>query len=225
MKHLFLALLLGALAAFSPLTKAQAEAPVTPPQQPEKTVCLTFDDGPTDSTTPKILDVLKKEGVKATFFVIGRQIQNREDILRRESEEGHVLGIHTYSHEYGAIYASKQALLDDIGACKKAIRKVLPEFNTDLYRFPGGSYTVRQELIEAVENAGYRWYDWNASAEDAVNQNASPEDLFENAVSSANGKKHVVLLMHDGVKYKSTIRCLPRLIRYFRKEGYIFKTL
>ncbi|HIY96888.1 MAG TPA: polysaccharide deacetylase [Candidatus Borkfalkia excrementigallinarum] len=191
----------------------------------EKTIYLTFDDGPTDSTTPKILDILKNENVKATFFVIGRQISGREKILFRESAEGHAIGIHTQTHEYKKIYDTEETLLADIRACKASIRKVFPDFETDLYRFPGGSFGVKKELIAAVEKAGYRHYDWNASAEDAVSANASAEDLYNNVLLSAGNKKNVILLMHDGVGYKSTIACLPSVIRHFRSGGYTFSTL
>ena len=89
-----------------------AAAPVTAAEDTEqKVICLTFDDGPTDSTTPKVLDILDAFGVRATFFLIGRQISGREDIVRRTAAAGHAVGIHTYSHVYREIYASPQALL------------------------------------------------------------------------------------------------------------------
>ena len=191
----------------------------------EKRIWLTFDDGPTDSTTPKILDILENENVKATFFVVGRQIAGREKILLREAGEGHAIGIHTYTHEYNKIYASADALRKDIDLCSKAIRSVLPDFNSDLYRFPGGSYNVKHELIAAVENAGYRHFDWNASAEDAVSPNTPASVLYQNVLDSAGSKSEVILLMHDGVGYKETIKCLPSVIKHFREKGFAFCTL
>ena len=191
----------------------------------EKRIWLTFDDGPTDSTTPKILDILENENVKATFFVFGRQIAGREKILLREAGEGHAIGIHTYTHEYNKIYASADALRKDIDLCSKAIRSVLPDFNSDLYRFPGGSYNVKHELIAAVENAGYRHFDWNASAEDAVSPNTPASVLYQNVLDSAGSKSEVILLMHDGVGYKETIKCLPSVIKHFREKGFAFCTL
>ena len=191
----------------------------------EKRIWLTFDDGPTDSTTPKILDILENENVKATFFVVGRQIAGREKILLREAGEGHAIGIHTYTHEYNKIYASADALRKDIDLCSKAIRSVLPDFNTDLYRFPGGSYNVKKELVDAVEKAGYRHYDWNCSAEDAVSPNTPASVLYQNVLDSAGSKNEVILLMHDGVGYKETIKCLPSVIKHFREKGFAFCTL
>lgn len=217
----FIAAALLALTAFAALPFIPARA-CSPPAQPLE-IYLTFDDGPTDSTTPKILDVLKKENVRATFFVVGRQIKGREKILKRTAEEGHSIGIHTYSHRYDEIYADKAALLKDIEKCRGAIKKVLPDYNKNLYRFPGGSFLC-PSLREAVTRAGYRYYDWNASAGDAEGRYTAKQ-LFENAIRTSKGKKPVILLMHDGVGYKNTVRALPEIIRRFKNEGYVFKTL
>ena len=131
-----------------------------------KAIYLTFDDGPTDSVTPKVLDVLEKESVHATFFVIGKQISGREEILRRIAAQGHSVGVHSYSHCYKEIYADAKALLKDIAECRSAIRKVLRRYDKMIYRFPGGSF-MRPDLRDAVTGAGYNYYDWNASAGDA----------------------------------------------------------
>lgn len=227
MIRIFSALILAAALLFSPPLSTASSCINDPhPTDPEiKTVCLTFDDGPTDSTTPKILDILQKEKIHATFFVIGRQISRRKEILQRIFDEGHSIGIHTYSHEYKQIYASSSALLSDIRRCQKSIREVLPEWNSDLYRFPGGEAGLSDSLISAVKNAGYRICSWNASVEDAVSPNAAAEDLYNNAVRSAGEKNHVVLLLHDGVGYKETVRALPKIIDYFRGKGYTFQPL
>ena len=217
----FIAAALIALAAFAALHSVPARA-CSPPAQPLE-IYLTFDDGPTDSTTPKVFDVLKKENVRATFFVVGRQIKGREKILKRTAEEGHSIGIHTYSHRYDEIYADKAALLKDIEKCRGAIKKVLPDYNKNLYRFPGGSFLC-PSLREAVTRAGYRYYDWNASAGDAEGRYTAKQ-LFENAIRTSEGKTTVILLMHDGVGYKNTVRALPEIIRRFKNEGYVFKTL
>lgn len=221
------ALILAAALLFSPPLSAASSCINEPhPSDAEiKTICLTFDDGPTDSTTPKILDILRKEDIPATFFVIGRQISRRKEILQRTFDDGHAIGIHTYSHEYKQIYASSSALLGDIRRCQKSIREILPEWNSDLYRFPGGEAGLSESLVSAVKNAGYRICSWNASVEDAVSPNASAEDLYNNAVRSAGEKNHVILLLHDGVGYRETVRALPKIIDYFRGKGYTFQHL
>lgn len=218
-----LSFLLAALLCICPPACGTRPAAAAVTDAGERVIYLTFDDGPTDSTTPKALDILREFGVKATFFVIGRQIRGREEILRRTAAEGHAIGIHTYTHDYAAIYRSREALLEDIGRCRDAIRAALPGYDRNIYRFPGGSFLC-PELRDAVRKAGYRYYDWNASAGDAEG-NYSAEQLFENAVRSAQNKDPVLLLLHDGVGYRQTLRALPKIIGYFQNEGYRFKTL
>lgn len=218
-----LSFLLAALLCICPPACGTRPAAAAVTDAGERVIYLTFDDGPTDSTTPKALDILREFGVKATFFVIGRQIRGREEILRRTAAEGHAIGIHTYTHDYAAIYRSREALLEDIGRCRDAIRAALPGYDRNIYRFPGGSFLC-PELRDAVRKAGYRYYDWNASAGDAEG-NYSAEQLFENAVRSAQNKDPVLLLLHDGVGYRQTLRALPKIIAYFQNEGYRFKTL
>lgn len=208
---------------FCSLTSAANFAAAQETGAQTKEIFVTFDDGPTDSTTPKVLDVLQREKVPATFFVIGRQINGREKTLRRIAAEGHAIGIHSYSHQYKEIYQSADALLADIEKCRKAIQNVLPQYDRMLYRFPGGSFLC-PHLRDAVVHAGYRYFDWNASAGDAEG-NFSAKTLYENAVKTSEGKNPVVLLLHDGVGYRETIRALPDIVQHFKKDGYTFKTL
>lgn len=204
----------------------EAAAPASAAENAEqKVICLTFDDGPTDSTTPKVLDILDTFGVRATFFLIGRQISGREDIVRRTAAAGHAVGIHTYSHVYREIYASPQALLCDIAACRKAIRAALPGYEGKLYRFPGGEYGKPEALRRAVREAGLTVCAWNASADDSVLPHATADELFENAVRTGADRQRIVLLLHDGVNYRATVACLPRIIRHYKARGYRFETL
>ena len=106
---------------------------------------------------------------------------------------------------------------------EKAIRSVLPGFDGNLYRFPGGSFMCPQ-LRECVKSAGYRYYDWNAALGDAEG-NFTADQLFRNAVETSGDKNHIVLLLHDGVGYKETCKALPDIIRYFKTKSYQFKTL
>lgn len=188
----------------------------------EKEIYLTFDDGPTDSVTPKILDILEKEQVRATFFVTGRQIKSREKIIERIVRDGHSLGIHTYSHEYSEIYATSSALLQDIEKCRKSIVRVLPDYQAKLYRFPGGSF-MHPNYRKTVSDAGYCYYDWNAMTGDAEKKYTS-DQLLENAVRTGAGRKHIVMLMHDGITKSPTAEALTPVIRHFKEEGYVFKT-
>ena len=187
-----------------------------------KSVYLTFDDGPSDKVTPKILDVLKEENVKATFFIIGRQAQTRKDILKRAFDEGHTLGVHSYSHEYNKIYSSTQSLLKDIDECNEVIKSVTGNYS-DIYRFPGGSYGLSNELISAVTSHGMRYVDWNASMRDAEICEATPQQLYSAAISTVANPERIVLLAHDSTTKSATVEALQKIIRHFKDKGYSFK--
>ena len=187
----------------------------------QKTVYLTFDDGPSDRVTPKILDVLKEEKVKATFFIVGKNAEKRKYLLKREFNEGHTLGVHSYSHKYKDIYQSAESLLDDIDKCNRIIKEVTGSLST-LYRFPGGSYGLGEEFITAVTSHGFQYVDWNASMRDAEIENATPEQLYEAAVATSASANKVVLLAHDTTTKTATAEALKDVIKYFKGKGYGF---
>lgn len=204
-----------------PLPCCAATAEVTT----QKAVYLTFDDGPTDSTTPKVLSVLKDKGVCATFFVVGRQIATRKEILKSIIESGNAVGIHTQTHDYHSIYASAEALEKDILACKKTIAEALPDYEVKTYRFPGGSSPLSDELKKVPAKCGLRYFDWNAETGDALRRTAAPATLFRGAIETGCDRDLIVLLMHDGVNYKSTVEALPMIIDYYKERNYVFLTL
>lgn len=189
----------------------------------EKVVYLTFDDGPCDRVTPKILDVLKEENVKATFFIIGNAAENRKYILEREFSEGHTIAVHSYTHRYSQIYSSEKNLLDDIDKCNEVIRSVTGSYST-LYRFPGGSFGLSDKLISAVKEHGLKYIDWNASICDAEYYSAPSEILYANAVNSSKGHDKVILLAHDSTTKTTTAQALKGIIKYFKSQNYKFAT-
>lgn len=200
--------------AFS-LTSASAQTP--------KTVYLTFDDGPSDRVTPKILDVLDEENVKATFFIIGQQAERRDYLIKREAESGHTVAVHSYTHNYSEIYSSPHSLIADIDRCNDVIESITGK-RSDLYRFPGGSYGLREELIAAAAGHGMRYVDWNASTRDAECPGSAGQ-LFDSAVATSAGLDRVVLLSHDSTYKTSTPEATRRLIKYYRENGYTFDVL
>jgi peptidoglycan/xylan/chitin deacetylase (PgdA/CDA1 family) len=106
----------------------------------EKTAYLTFDDGPSKTVTPLILDLLKQENIKATFFVLGSRVELNPTIVKREYEEGHFIANHGYSHIYANIYTSVDTVLEEYNKTQQAIQNALgTEYNGHLFRFPGGS--------------------------------------------------------------------------------------
>ena len=188
----------------------------------EKIIYLTFDDGPSDRITPKILDVLKEENVKATFFIVGKNAVRRKDILRRTVGEGHTLGVHSYSHIYNEIYSSAQSLLDDIDKCNEVIKDITGT-PASIYRFPGGSFFLSDSLKQAVTQRGLKYIDWNASLNDAELQDPTPDYLYTSAVSTAANKNKVVLLAHDTTDKTATAEALKNVIIYFKQQGYRFE--
>lgn len=198
--------------------------PVFAIAEEEKNIYLTFDDGPSDSTTPYILETLQEEDVKATFFIIGKQAALRPGLIERIYENGHSIGIHSYTHDYAEIYASPEALLKDIKKCSAVLENILG-LETHLYRFPGGSFTLRKELVDCVKAAGYEYVDWNASNRDAELIGAGADDLYRAAIATPTDKKEIIMLMHDSAHRKNTVQALKSVIRYYKNAGYKFKTL
>lgn len=191
-------------------------------EEAEKTVYLTFDDGPSDRVTPKILDVLAEEKVKATFFIIGKNVETRKDIIKRESDEGHTVAVHSYTHKYKDIYSSAESLIKDIDACNEVIKSVTGKYSS-VYRFPGGSYGLSQKFISAVTAHGLRYVDWNASTRDAEIINATPAQLLNAAVTTSASSNYIVLLAHDSTSKSATAEALRDIIKHYKDNGYVFK--
>lgn len=214
---LFFAVLLMILAHFSGRALA---VPASFTYAEEKQIYLTFDDGPSDSVTNPILDTLKAENVKATFFIVSDRAHGREGVLKRIANEGHTLGVHSATHKYNEIYASDEALINDIDKCAAFIKKTTG-VTAKVYRFPGGSFQ-NKERRALVKEHGYKIVDWNAVCGDEEIRNASVETLVKTALDSAKGKAKVVLLLHDSATHKATAEALAPIISAFKKKGYKF---
>ena len=186
-------------------------------------VYLTFDDGPSKENTYKVLEVLNKRGIKATFFLIGIYVKWYPDIARQIVRDGHAIGIHCYIHDYDVIYRSVDDYIDDFEKAHQIIKEVLG-IEPKIFRFPGGSdKEICKDIAAEMEKRGYIFYDWNAGLEDAVIE-PKPEELIDNAVESAhrNGKdKEIIMLAHDRVY--ATGECLDELLD--RLPGYQMKLL
>jgi len=192
-----------------------------------KTAYLTFDDGPSASTTPGILETLDKYNVKATFFIIGDMAIKNPDLVKMEAEDGQSIGNHTYSHNYQYIYSNTNAFISDINKCDAVLKSILGDkFNSKLVRFPGGSFGAKlKPFREALISGGYHYIDWNDITGDADGQNISVAKLLNNLKTYTSGKEHVVILMHDASDKKTTVQALPQVIEYLKSQGYSFKTL
>jgi peptidoglycan/xylan/chitin deacetylase (PgdA/CDA1 family) len=192
----------------------------------EKIVYLTFDDGPSFIVTPRILDILKEKNVKATFFVVGDKIQGKEEILKRIHTEGHVLGLHTFTHKYRKIYSSHDNFIKEMDDTAEEVNRVLG-FKPTALRFPTGSKPhLNEELLEKLHEKNYRVYDWNASLSDGLNYNTPTDKLVREAakiIGRSNSK--IYLLLHCDQPNKNTAKALPYIIDYYRELGYEFKVI
>lgn len=217
--------------AMLPKTPGRNEnSPLMAANDLQKVAYLTFDDGPSPNNTPRVLEILKKENIKATFFIIGRNAENNPEILRSERDQGETIGMHSYIHEPAIIYKNPQAYLDDLQKCQNAMTKVLGTNGYDrfLIRFPDGSSTVKNKIgfRDTIANAGYHFVDWNALNGDAeTSRMALPEYLINRFKTTIGQQHHVVILMHDAGAKVSTVETLPSYIQYLRANGFIFKTI
>lgn len=178
-----------------------------------KTMYLTFDDGPSEENTNRVLDILKERDIKATFFLVGENVRKHPEVVQRIIEEGHTIGIHCDNHDYKTVYASVDSFVQDFETAHQTLFE-LTGLDVKIFRFPGGSINdfnvgVREDIIQEMTNRGYIYFDWNASLEDAVKESA-PEELIRNGVETTLGRNRVVMLAHD-VVYNTGI-CLEELL-------------
>lgn len=192
----------------------------------KKVAYLTFDDGPSTNNTPKILDILKKYDVKATFFVIGQCAEQNSDLIKREVSEGHVIGNHTYSHNMKHIYSDPAVFVSDLDKGDKVLKSIIGnDYNLKLVRFPGGSFGPKlAHFREAAKKSGYHYIDWNDLTGDAEH-NSVPVNSLLDELKRYTVHDHVVILMHDAPAKNTTVEALPQVIEYLKSQGYSFETL
>ena len=199
--------------------------------QDNKRVFLTFDDGPSTSVTPYILDLLAEQNIKATFFVLGSKVEANPNLVKREYDEGHYIANHGYSHKYSEMYSSTQNVLDEYNKTNDLIKNAIgnENYNSLVFRFPGGSSggpynDLKQEAKELLKQNGIASVDWNALTNDAAGANTK-EKIMENFYNTVQNKTSIVILMHDAPDKILTYECLPEIIQYFKDNGYEFKTM
>lgn len=204
-------------------------SPVHKPSMPSgpKVAYLTFDDGPSPDISPQILDILKKNNIKATFFVVGKYIPDNKDVFFREIKEGHTIGNHSFSHDPENIYKTPQILLEDFKKCDEVIKEYYPDFKRRVARFPGGGQHRPREFKEPVKALGYKLVDWNTLTKDAEGpiQPVPVEELDKNMKQYFKDQQELIVLMHDSSGKQTTADYLPALIDFLTSRGYIFDSL
>ena len=201
----------------------------------EKTVCLTFDDGPSKNTA-EILDILKQYNVPATFFVTAQDVnEDYLPLVKDIAAAGHQVALHSASHSYKKIYSSPSDFWLDIKELRQAIAPYVDIENIRWLRFPGGSTNtvshkyggknIMKTLIRQAGEKGYEWIDWNVCAEDATRSHPDAEQILKNIQRDAEDRDTCVVLLHDTKATGETVKALPAIIEWFRDEGYSFATV
>ena len=195
--------------------------PAVAPYEKQKTAYLTFDDGPDEKNTDAILDILKQEGVKATFYVVGRNVDAYPETARRIFAEGHDLGNHSYDHDYDRLYASVDNYLEEMEEADEAVYRLIG-MRPLITRAPGGRMSHFDEAYDAVTaDNGYVEHDWNVSSADSDPSGPVAQDFIDNIAGQAV-MDSAIILMHSSAGHEETVKALPEIIRVLREKGYTF---
>lgn len=198
-----------------------------------KTVFLTFDDGPSIGTLP-LLDILDKYNVKATFFVTGIHYPSVKGLYAEIKKRGQTIGVHSMTHNYSKVYTTVDGFFNDLTQIEDIVYGETGD-KPKIMRFPGGSTNhsswsyggntfMKEKLIPQVIKRGYIYFDWNSCGNDAIAVNPTKDYIIQSVFTGIQNKKNVVVLLHDS-NYKWTMDALPEIIERFRSEGYAFGTL
>ena len=195
----------------------------------EKVAYLTFDDGPSTKETEKILDILNKENIKATFFVIGKKVKEQPNIVKRAYEEGHYIANHGYSHNNSELYKNSQAFISEIKNTDLEISKAIgvDNYHSQIFRFPNGYIapiykSQKKQMLPELYKIGYSYIDWNCLNKDSEIKYSNSQ-LLNNLKQSCKNKNTLVILMHDTGDVNNSSEVLLDSITYLKNEGYTFK--
>ncbi|MBP2626469.1 MAG: polysaccharide deacetylase [Firmicutes bacterium] len=201
--------------------------PATDPYYGNKIIYLTFDDGPDPENTPIILDILKENSIKATFFVLGTEVLKYPDILKRIYDEGHAIGNHSYNHIYRELYQSANTYTEQLHHTDEIIKNVL-SVRPHISRAPGGSAgSFTKHYWDILKTQGYIEVGWNISSGDA--SNAKADQILSNIIHQTKNNNflwsHAILLMHDGKGHTETVKALPHIITFYKEQGFDFHVI
>lgn len=208
----------------------------------KKIAFLTFDDGVAPGITDKVLDILKEKKVPATFFIVGKTLNDAsKPYLERELREGHSIGIHSFTHDYNKLYPSRvpnaKVIKEEAEKTYNRLKELLgTSFDTKVWRYPGGHFSWKGledsgNGDELLKNMGLEWIDWNCLCGDAEPLKTRPTTQEEMLKFVKNSLKYwkqqdiAVILLHDSIGKELTVQTLPSIIDHFRAEGYEFGVL
>ncbi len=219
-------ILAGTVGAVCEVSTRTTQAVSADPE--EKVIYLTFDDGPSIYTA-QLLDILGKYDAKASFFLVNTGV-DMERLLCRMAREGHAIGIHSYSHDFAAVYASEEAFMEDLYAMQALIFEKCG-VHTRLLRFPGGSSNtvsrkyasgIMSRLVRRVTQEGFVYFDWNVDSGDAYGCH-DPETIYQNVIRGLRGKRCAVVLQHD--VNGCSVQTVERILLWGKSNGYVFRAL
>lgn len=229
-------------------TKEVVKRMNNPKYKGKKLAFLTFDDGVNTTISNQIIDILEEEGVNATFFVVGKNLEDAENqrILKKAFNGGNAIATHSYYHNYNLLYPNRKAnssrIVDEHRQAVLKMKEILGEdFDSKVFRYPGGHMSWDKGSLKDSDQAlafiGVYWVDWNASNGDAQPLKINSNDIsrprnsqevinnFEKSLTFTANPRQVVILMHDAPDKAITANSLSKLIRHLKNKGYSFGVL
>lgn len=207
--------------------------PLVKSKENQKTVYLTFDDGPSTNTMD-ILDILDRYQVKATFFVKGNEEPYAKKCYEEMIGRGHKIALHTFTHDYSIVYRSTNSFFEDLNRLETMLEKDYG-IKSRIVRLPGGSRNrLRQQastkpiingILQQLTDKGYIYTDWNIDSTDGISPTISEHQIITSVQRGLKNQKQANILLHDINSMKNTVKALPKIIEILKKEGYIFDTI
>lgn len=195
----------------------------------EKIAYLTFDDGPTTKATEKILDILKEENVMSTFFVVGKNVKENPELVKRAYKEGHYIANHGYNHNNSLLYKDMESFKNEVISTDLEISKAIgiDNYCSHIFRFPNGFMShiyssQKKKALDVLTNLDYVYVDWNCLNKDSERKFSNYE-LLNNLKRSSKNKGTLIILMHDTADVNKTYYVLKDSISFLRSEGYEFR--
>lgn len=199
------------------------QLPAITPYRKGKVAYLTFDDGPDAKHTEAVLDILKRENIKGTFYVVGSYCYRYPKTLVRMLVEGHQIGNHSFSHNYDSLYPNVNNFLNEMYSTERAMREIIG-YRSFSIRAPGGKYGhFTTEYNSRLKAVGLVAHDWNVCIDDAVSGNPTAADFLKKVTDqTASGRNPAIVLMHTSYGKAETVKALPSIISLLRERGYSF---
>ncbi|MBT2649128.1 polysaccharide deacetylase [Bacillus sp. ISL-34] len=207
--------------------------PLLKSKENQKIAYLTFDDGPSLNTMD-ILDILDRYHIKATFFVKGNEEPYAKEYYQEMISRGHAIALHSYTHDYSIVYRSTESFFQDLNRLETMLQKEYG-IKSRIVRLPGGSNNrlrhqaatkpIINGILQQLKEKGYIYIDWSIDSTDGFSPSISEQQIITAVQKGTKNQKHVNILLHDINSMKNTVKALPDIIKFLKKEGYTFDTI